>query len=737
MHKYNIDSLNEEQKKALFETQGAVLVTAGAGSGKTRLLTHRIVYLIEQKNVDPFNILAITFTNKAANEMSERVNEMLESKSFVWISTFHSLCSKILRRDIEKIGMKKSFSIYSESDSDKLLDQILKNFGIDADDKKSFKKKVKFHISNRKNNNFSLQEYQTVFSTLEDIQEIIKVMESYQQRLTENNALDFDDLLTKTYELLKTNPELLEYYSNRFQYILVDEYQDTNFIQYELIKLFGKKHKNIFVVGDEDQCIYTWRGASYENMARFKKDYNAKVFKLEINYRSTPNILSLANNVISNNSLRIEKTLKSVKNEGVKPEFFEAYDEQSEANFVCKKIFSLMKEKNYQFSDFAVLMRVNAISLPFEQSFLSNNIPHKIYGGFKFFERAEIKNVLSYLKLFVNPEDEIALLRVINFPKRGIGEGAISKIKEIAIKERKSLFEIMKNINDFDLSSQIKKKVFDFFEIFKGLFFDYENLPLCDFVSEVVKRFAIKSAYDQNIDEEYYKTLNIDQLIASISEFSEKNTDGGLSEFLESVTLVSDADTMDNSNNVTIATIHAVKGLEFKVVFIVGVEEKLFPISRAFDNPKDMEEERRLMYVAITRAEEQLFLSYTSTRYLYGRREFTKISRFLKEAGYKPIFKTPVVEEFEYSKKSMPDFKGSVFGNSVLNVKNKLQEQTSKESLTKDISQFKVGQAISHTKYGKGEIISIEGRDADIRFEGFGVKTLILDLAPISIIPPA
>lgn len=431
MQNYDLNSLNSEQLKALKQVEGAVLVTAGAGSGKTRLLTHRIAYLIKEMGVAPYNILAITFTNKAANEMLERTSFMLEKGADVWVSTFHSMCVRMLRQFIDRIGYKKSFSIYNDSDSDKLIDQILIEKKLDQN-KRDFKKLVGFHISNCKNNNLSLQEYHNQMLTVPDIDKIMDVFGEYENRLKEANALDFDDLLTKTYQMLLTCDEAREFYTNRFKYILVDEFQDTNVVQYELVRLLSQKHKNVFVVGDEDQCIYTWRGASYKNISRFIRDYeNVKMFKLEANYRSTPNIVALANSLISHNTSRIEKVLKAVKQGGNEPEFYNAYDEQEEANYVISKINFLVREKGYKYSDFAVLMRMNALTLAFEQTLLSYNIPFKIYGGFKFYERAEIKIVLAYLKLFINPNDEVALLRVINFPKGGLATAQFQQSKNL------------------------------------------------------------------------------------------------------------------------------------------------------------------------------------------------------------------------------------------------------------------------------------------------------------------
>ena len=738
MQNYDLFSLNSQQLEALYHTEGAVLVTAGAGSGKTRLLTHRIAYLIKEKQINPYNILAITFTNKAATEMAERTMGMIETPVSPWISTFHSMCAKILRKHINLLGYTSNFSIYTDSDSDKLLTQIIeeKNLGKDKD----MKKTCSFHISNCKNNNMSISEYALNFQHVNDIDVIISVFEEYQRRLKNANALDFDDLLTKTVELFKTNKEVLSYYANRFEYVLVDEFQDTNLIQYEIVKMLSCVHKNVFVVGDEDQCIYTWRGASYKNISSFVKEFDAKVYKLETNYRSTPNILAKANQLIANNAFRIDKTLVAVKDGGSEPEYYKAYDEQEEANFVASKLSFLVKEKGYKYSDFAILMRVNSLSLAFEQTLLSYNIPYRIFGGFKFFERAEIKIVLSYLKLFDNPQDEVAFLRVINTPKRGIGDGAISKLKELSTAIRKPLIEIISQLDNYDFPASTKAKFISFIDVYNSLQSQRESLSLGEFARAVVNQFELKSMYNTAIDEELYKVMNIETLLSNIDEFAEKNKGATLLEYLESVTLMSDIDDMDLSNMVTIATIHAVKGLEFKTVFIVGVEEGLFPISRAFNSPSDMEEERRLMYVALTRAEERLYLTSTTSRFRFGKRDYSIQSRFIEELGFSQKLASPV-KDFGFKSSLYYDDdapKGNFYADkgssSLNNFKNNVFAPQKAEVAQKDTGIYKVGQIVEHKRFGRGQIVAISGGDADIKFDTFGLKTLILSLAPLEIL---
>ncbi|MDD4110849.1 MAG: 3'-5' exonuclease [Clostridia bacterium] len=755
-----LSGLNEKQKMALLQTEGAVLVTAGAGSGKTKLLTHRISYLIKEMGVNPYNILALTFTNKAAKEMKERCENLVEGGDKIWISTFHSMCARILRYDIDKLSSyDKNFTIYSDQDSDKVFKKIFDNFGIEKDD---IKKLITFHISNLKNNNMSIFEYEKVYSYLNNFILIKKVYLEYQKELNQANALDFNDLLNKTYELFITCPEVLQGYQSRFKYILVDEFQDTNKIQYDLIKLLSGKYKNIFVVGDEDQCIYTWRGANFANIFDFQKDFdNAKLFKLERNYRSTKNILDLANKLIKNNKSRMEKNLWTENNGGIEPDVRLVYDEREEAEIVAREIYDLVNNQGYNYGDFAVLVRLNALTYHFEQKFLSYNINHTIFGGFKFYERVEIKNIISYLRIFINPRDEVSLLRIINFPKRGIGDSAISAIKEIAEKNGLSLLDTILKIEELGAPNAIINKLSEFKRKYIKLMSEYELQSLYDFVVSVINEYDIKGAYNTNSEENIDKCLNIDTFISSVKDFTEKNTKTTLTDFLESVTLTTDIDTMDNSKNcVTIATVHAVKGLEFKYVFIVGLEENIFPISRAREKDDDMEEERRLMYVAITRARERLMLSRCKTRYMYNKKDFAIDSRFLKELGFtkqeeiSPSLTKKYDQTYSHSHARGFNYNANVEFNEVTNQKSQyaynpmnmvkpkaeekeptmyekyMQEQNDKKS----DNSYEEGQSVLHPKFGIGKIVKISGKFIDIEFDKLGVKTLLLDIAPLKII---
>lgn len=725
MNNYDITLLNEEQLAPLKQIDGAVLVTAGAGSGKTRLLTHRIAYLIDSYGVSPFNILAITFTNKAANEMKERVAKMVAGAENVWISTFHSMCAKILRRDIEYLSpFTRDFSIYSDSDSDKVAKEVLSARGIEDD---KIKKQLIFHLSNWKNGNQTLEDYISTHESEFDIRKIGLYMTDYQNFLKKNNALDFDDLISKTIELFDKFPDVLSYYANRFKYILVDEFQDTNLKQYELVKMLASVHKNLFVVGDEDQCIYSWRGANLENLFKLKNDFpDIKVYKLERNYRSTKEIIEVANRVIKNNSSRFDKNMWTDKDGGKKPVLYNAYDERDEALFVAKTIEKL-KSEGYEYNDIAVLMRINALSRSFEEAFLSYNIPHRIFGGFKFYERVEIKNVISYLRLFVNPKDDISFARIINFPKRGIGDGTIAKLK--ALNDDKSLLE---NCLSSELEmSALYKKFEPFIQAYKNSAM-HINENLSQFIKEVIKNFKIRENYNPNDEDDFNRLLNIEQLVASASDFEALNEKATLSEFLESITLSSDNDEIGSGGAVTIATVHGVKGLEFKVVFIIGLEEGIFPISRAFNSKAELEEERRLMYVALTRAEEQLYLTFATKRYLYRESQYQMISRFCKELGLYQEKPKESFKPYPSNIASEPSF--SQFEKARLFNHNMISKEEKKP--LKDVSVYKLGQIVSHPRFGEGEIVEIseDGLVGDIIFEDFGKKSLMLDLAPLEIV---
>lgn len=700
MNKFDINSLNEEQKKALYELEGVVLVTAGAGSGKTRLLTHRICHLIMEKGVSPYNILAITFTNKATNEMKERVAEMCSSN--VWISTFHSMCVRILRQDIDVLnGYDKNFTIIDENDKTKILKEILKKFEMEDDDLE----KVIFHLDNIKNKGLDIEEYfvgLVEYGNKKNLNKYKNCIYEYEKRLYENNSLDFDDLLNKTLFLFNNYPSVLEKYAKRFQYILVDEFQDTNLVQYKLVKLLSSFWNNLFVVGDEDQCIYSWRGANFKNIFNLKNDFPfVKIFKLERNYRSSKNILNLANNVISNNRERLEKKLWTDKDDGLPPVVYTAFDERDEALFLAKEIEKLSHE--YSYDDIAILMRINALSRPIEEALLSFNIPYRLYGGQKFFERAEIKVLIAYLNIFINQKDEISLLKIINFPSRKIGEVAQQKLKEEA-KEETLLSYLLSQRFQY---SKYYPKLKNFVETYNFLYEKIDKLSLHDFTQNVIQKFGIDLAYKGKDEESINRLSNIDSFLTSIKEFEEGEENPTFADYLASIMLRSDQDDIEQNGQVNISTIHAVKGLEFKVVFVVALEEGLFPLSRAMNTPSEMEEERRLMYVAITRAEEKIYLTHAIKRFMYGKSNYEVESRFLKELNLVDI-KKPHIE----TKKQKDDFF--------------LEEKEVFDS------GFLAGDKVRHNRFGEGIIqnISNDGLVAKIKFD-VGVKELMLNMAKL------
>ncbi|MBQ8446768.1 MAG: UvrD-helicase domain-containing protein, partial [Clostridia bacterium] len=621
-----LEQLNDEQIKPVLQTEGAVLVLAGAGSGKTRVLTSRIAYLVEEKNVPPQAILAITFTNKAANEMKERLSKIVDvSRS--WVCTIHSMCVRILRAYAEEVGISQNFSIYSETERNNIIKKSFQE--CDFDDEKLLKL-VKYHIGNAKMLGFDPDRYAEEYAGEHEIDDIVKVYRRYQKHLHENNALDFDDLLNETRNLLKTNDDAREQLSGRFRYILVDEFQDTNAVQYEIIRYLASSHGNLFAVGDDDQSIYGWRGAKIENILHFEKDFKgAKVFKLERNYRSTKNILTLANTVIKNNGHRKDKTLWTENEEGAKPKVYEADEESGEARYIAQCIAGLLRQ-GYSYSDFAILMRLNALTRSFEQEFTGDGIPYKVFGGFRFFERKEIKDLLAYLRLINNPFDSEAALRIINFPKRGIGAKTVDALQTYAFDNELSVYDALLDIDEIGFTGGTREKLVGFRDLIKNWIIASQDLPVNELVKQIIEDTKMREVYADDSDDSINKRANIEEFVNSVEEYCSLNPDTSLTDYLNQVTLSSDTDDMDDGNYVTLATVHAVKGLEFKCVFICGLEENILPVSRAVSND-DMEEERRLMYVAITRAKELLYLTRSKSRYLYGRREPTARSRFLKE----------------------------------------------------------------------------------------------------------
>ncbi len=701
------ENLNNTQKEAVMFKEGQLLILAGAGSGKTRVLTHRIANLIEN-GVSPYNILAITFTNKAAEEMKERVINISEFGKNVWVSTFHSTCARILRMEIHHLEYDKNFTIYDSEDSGKLIKNCIKE--LNFNEKQFPLRDVASTISSLKDKLISAKDYEKqVNDNFYDVQKS-KIYSLYQKKLRNSNALDFDDLIFKTVELFHYFPEILKKYQEKFKYILVDEYQDTNTAQYTLVNKLSGKNGNICVVGDDDQSIYGWRGADIANILNFEKDYpNAKVIKLEQNYRSTQNILSVANHVISNNTMRKDKTLWTEALEGKKIEAYEAYSEQEEAQFVAKQIIKLTKEE-YKYSDIAVLYRTNIQSRTFEEIFVNYSLPYRIFGGIRFYDRKEIKDILAYLRVIVNPKDEISFKRIINTPKRGIGDSTLAKISAYALKNDISFFDALKNISDIpDLKSK-SKPVRAFYEMLQKLYAMKEILNISEFISFVLEESKyLEALIIEGEDLENSRIDNINEFIDKAAAFEEISETPTLEAFLQEVSLVADIDNYDrDSNSISLMTIHSAKGLEFPVVFVTGMEEGLFPSARVFYDESQEEEERRLCYVAITRAMKILFLTNSKSRMTRGERNFQIASRFLSEI--------PIQYFYDPEKEKL--------------LKNK-------EILTpKNVSlDFVVGDMVKQSRYGTGKVLEIRPAGADfeitVKFENHGIKKFMAKLSKI------
>ncbi len=768
---YNLDSLNKEQRLPTLDTEGVVIVTAGAGSGKTRVLTHRIFHLILDNKVNPENILAITFTNKATNELKERLSKVVTNSKGVWVSTFHSMCAKILRENISSLdGFNRFFTIYDTDDQDKVLKKIIKEQNINNGD--DFKKTVAHHISRAKNEGIEADEYLKYNLAVPYIEDICRVYDLYQQELKTNNALDFDDLLFRTLQLFRQNQSVLHYYSNKFKYIHVDEFQDTNTVQYKLIKLLCSVHKNLFVVGDEDQSIYSWRGANIENLKNLMLDFpNAKYYKLEQNYRSTKNILKVSNRLIKNNTSRIDKELWTENEEGNEVKYHSAWDEKDEAEYVVRTISNLVYSGHVNYNDIAILSRVNALTYNFEERLLNYNIPYTVYGNFKFFERAEIKNVLAYLKVFVNNQDNQSLMRVINIPKRGIGQASIDKLLLLCKEQNVSLFELILNIEKYSVASALKSKLMSLSMFLRDLNLEYATSGLYAFAEEVVKKSNIKLEYAERTEENDNRLLNIETLLQSIKSFEDNNEDATLATYLESVTLESEMESeSDDGNSVVLSTVHACKGLEFKYVFVVGCEDGLFPLQRSLDSTLELEEDRRLMYVAVTRAKKQVYLCRAKSRFLYGQRRGTVESRFIKEMGLsipeqKPQNTYSTYGGFDDEENSFAHSKGSFNFNSYMPKTNSFSSSsyssntysnstttssnaTSKPSMVDkyfedkkqsvNTNDYTVGTMVSHVKFGIGTITKLEKMGdnsfVSVDFGAIGVKTLSLAFAPLKIL---
>ena len=733
----NLDTLNPAQREAVEKTEGPVLILAGAGSGKTRVLTTRIGHLIEDKGVQPANILAITFTNKAANEMRERVEETLESDaSDMWISTFHSCCVRILRKDINRIGYNRSFVIYDSADQVTLVKDCLKELNLN--DKVFEPKMIISTISGAKDKLYDPKQFKAMHMNDNRMSKIADVYALYQDRLKRNSALDFDDLIFKTVELLKSDKEVLDYYRNRFKYIMVDEYQDTSKAQYELIKILAKEHQNICVVGDDDQSIYGWRGADIRNILEFEKDYDdVHVVKLEQNYRSTQIILDAANTVISNNIERKRKRLWSEKKDGELIKIQVAQDEIEESDFVADMIAKISREQNRSYKDFAVLYRANAQSRSVEDALNRSQIPYNIYGGTKFYERKEIKDLIAYLRVIQNPQDDISIKRIINVPRRGIGLRTIEKIEDRASLKQESIYSVLIDIEtNSEISTKARNSISEFVDNVIGTLRTMREVyPVSKLIEKVIESIDyygyIDELYKGDKEEAEERKDNVKEFISVAMEFEQNSEEKDLETFLTGVALTSESSEEEEIDKVSLMTIHTSKGLEFPVVFIVGMEDGLFPIARAVRSMSDseIEEERRLCYVGITRAKEILYLTSTQKRTLYGKTNPSIASRFMEELPKECIERLNSAEkELSYSKanynvldKYKQKYMNTINKTAVAKQVNATIKSNEKET---NIDDIKPGARVHHPKFGVGTVVGMMGTDVTIAFEQQGIKKI-------------
>ena len=764
-----LEGLNNKQYEAVTSTEGPCLVIAGAGSGKTKVLTHKIAYLIQEKGVKPWDILAITFTNKAANEMKERIANLVgESAKDIWMGTFHSICVRILRRFIDRIGFETSFIIFDTSDQKTLVKNCLKDLSID--DKMFNDRAVLSEISNAKNEMLTPAEYQAKAMGDFRKEKISTVYELYQKRLKENNAIDFDDIINYTIKILQENEDVREYYCNKFRYILVDEYQDTNKSQFTLVTILASAYKNITAVGDNDQGIYSFRGADISNILNFEKDFKGtKIIKLEQNYRCTGNILKAANAVIKNNEVKYKKALWTENEEGSLPKVYQAKNEYDEGTYIVEQIERLKREEYYKYSDFAILYRMNTQSRAIEDILRRENIPYKIIGGLKFYERKEIKDTIAYLRLISNQSDNLSLERIINEPKRGIGKTSLDNIREIANQEGISMYEVIKQSDKYIPRIYNNTRSFvDTIEELKSL-----ELPVSELITQTLNKTGYtQSLKDENTVEAETRIQNLEEFLTVANEFEKEAVDKSLNEFLNSISLSSDTDQLEETNDmVTLMTLHSAKGLEYPVVFLVGMEEGIFPGYKSMDNPADIEEERRLFYVGITRAKQDLFLTFAKRRTIFGSTSYNPPSRFLKEIpkdlleGYEDAMNQKKKDDFDdtdtdwsYGRRNSYGTNSGTWGSKVTTYKISEDDVTnsipksafgrsaesflaniqSKKTSTVDINQYKVGQRIYHKKFGKGVITKIEREEddakVDIEFEKAGHKRLMAKFAGLEIL---
>lgn len=734
----DLSTLNKEQRQAVDTLDGPLLILAGAGSGKTRALTYRIANLVDH-GVSPWNILALTFTNKAAREMRERTEALLGgSVKDMWVATFHSCCTRILRSDIDKLGRDRNFVIYDDDDQTSLIAAIMKRLGVN--DKDITKRQIKEHISEAKNKSTEPEKFLMDNPYLDE--SVLKVFREYQRSLKEYNALDFDDLLGKTLELFQSCPEVLQKYRSKFRYILVDEYQDTNVMQYHIVELLAREHGNICVVGDDDQSIYGWRGADIRNILDFEKDFpGAKVIRLEQNYRSTSNILDAANAVIENNQGRKSKKLWTDNGRGDRIETFTADSERDEAHFVCRKIMEGVRN-GMNYGDFAVLYRMNAQSRIPETTMVNYGIPNKVYGGQRFYERKEIKDIMAYLRLIYNPFDDIALKRIINVPKRSIGDASIAELARVAEQEGKSM--LVAALTSENIDPRAMKKIKPFADTMGEFMALSRTMPLSEFTWGMISALEYETylkAEDKRGEVES-RMDNLRELIGNIKEIEKDLSEGedALRAFLENVSLVSDIDSMNDGNGaVALMTLHSAKGLEFPVVFMIGMEENIFPTSRARNDMSNhaMEEERRLCYVGMTRAKQKLYLINARQRNIFGNESYNRKSRFIEEipaeltVSDNPVKQPDAREQAEHTRGQRKNFHRYAMDTHALGDGTR----DVRPAATPVSKTFEKYQKVQHDKFGVGTVMEISGSGSSmlvsIDFGAAGVKRFAAAYAPI------
>ena len=730
-----LDRLNTNQKRAVMTTEGPLLVLAGAGSGKTTVLASRVAYILENGQTQPWQILAITFTNKAANEMKDRIEKYVgENVKDMWIGTFHSICVRILRGTIDRLGYTSDFAIYDSSDAKTLVKECIRELGFD--EKEYPPKSIVSIISRAKNEMVMPEDFTSVFGNDFRMRKVSEIYDLYTKKLKLNNALDFDDLITKTVIVLKENEDLREHYRRKFKYILIDEYQDTNNTQYELISLLANENSNVCVVGDDDQSIYKFRGANIDNILNFEKDYEGAVkITLDENYRSTSNILNTANAVIANNKKRLGKDLRTSKGDGEKITMYTGSSEKEEASFIAKEIQRIYKERN-SYADCAVLYRTNAQSRAIEEAMMYEAVPYKVLAGQRFYDRKEIKDVMAYLKAVYNPSDSVSLKRIINEPKRKIGTATLEKINRHEIEEKRTFYDIISNIDLYDDLKSAAVRIKPFVKLISDLRVLANELPVDKFLDRVLADSGYIAMLENDKSVESQTRLeNVEEFKNVAREFvTNPETSGKLSEFIEKISLVSDIDGYDETDDCAVMmTIHSAKGLEFPVVFIAGLEEELFPSMRSYDDEEDIEEERRLCYVAITRAKEKLYMSRALNRFKYGASIPCEESRFMREVP---------IEYAEDASGTMMRARNTLERNNIVSVtpefKMMKHSTASKEKHqpAMDAYDYRAGDRVRHRKFGDGTVVSSQafGNDAIvvIDFDTVGTKRLMAAFAKLT-----